>query len=320
MAKVGEGDPRWIVADRQDGTNVNNWHWTEKNFLPWFVENINKLYKNLPIITNDHSTISITTVEHVKGEASINTRKGKMFHLYELDIKLKWEGTYKTEKVEGSFQFPEVTFEEDDNGQDVDLYISKAANSVKNALSDELRKEGFKVIRNVLGDLLKEFKSMKGEIKEVKVASPLTGERPAGVALSEVPPSAPSTTPAPASSKPSLSTPSSTPQPSTAQPAQKVQTKTFKEDYKFRGKPDDIYNSLMDPRRVEAFTQSTAKIENKVGGIFEMYGGNISGEFVEIVPNEKIVQKWRLASWPKVKTNQLFGHYCRSSVNCHYEI
>jgi hypothetical protein len=27
MAKLGETDPRWIVAERTDGTNVNNWHW-----------------------------------------------------------------------------------------------------------------------------------------------------------------------------------------------------------------------------------------------------------------------------------------------------
>lgn len=27
MAKYGEGDARWIVEERKDGTNVNNWHW-----------------------------------------------------------------------------------------------------------------------------------------------------------------------------------------------------------------------------------------------------------------------------------------------------
>lgn len=27
MAKWGEGDPRWIVEQRADATNVNNWHW-----------------------------------------------------------------------------------------------------------------------------------------------------------------------------------------------------------------------------------------------------------------------------------------------------
>ena len=35
MAKWGEGDPRWIVEDRPDATNVNNWHWSEKNATKW---------------------------------------------------------------------------------------------------------------------------------------------------------------------------------------------------------------------------------------------------------------------------------------------
>ena len=31
MAKVGEGDERWIVKERADGQNCNNWHWTTKD-------------------------------------------------------------------------------------------------------------------------------------------------------------------------------------------------------------------------------------------------------------------------------------------------
>jgi len=27
MAKWGEGDARWIVDERTDGTNINGWHW-----------------------------------------------------------------------------------------------------------------------------------------------------------------------------------------------------------------------------------------------------------------------------------------------------
>jgi|TARA_B100000683_G_scaffold120943_3_gene118930 hypothetical protein len=27
MAKWGEGDSRWIVDERRDGTNINGWHW-----------------------------------------------------------------------------------------------------------------------------------------------------------------------------------------------------------------------------------------------------------------------------------------------------
>ena len=32
-SKWGEGDPRWIVEERPDATNVNNWHWYEQETL-----------------------------------------------------------------------------------------------------------------------------------------------------------------------------------------------------------------------------------------------------------------------------------------------
>lgn len=36
MAKWGEGDPRWIVEERPDATNVNNWHWYDNLILIFF--------------------------------------------------------------------------------------------------------------------------------------------------------------------------------------------------------------------------------------------------------------------------------------------
>lgn len=47
MAKLGEGDARWIVADRQDGTNVHNWHWSEKDVLPWAKQRFTELLGEL---------------------------------------------------------------------------------------------------------------------------------------------------------------------------------------------------------------------------------------------------------------------------------
>lgn len=31
---------------------------------------------------------------------------------------------------------------------------------------------------------------------------------------------------------------------------------------------------------------------------FELFGGNINGEFIELVPNKKIVKSWRCNQWP----------------------
>lgn len=49
---------------------------------------------------------------------------------------------------------------------------------------------------------------------------------------------------------------------------------------------------------VEAFTQSEAVVEAHKGGLFSMLNGQITGEFLECVRPSKIVQKWRLKTWP----------------------
>ena len=43
MAKVGEGDERWIVKEREDGTNVNGWHWKETNLTGWSQSRLKEL-------------------------------------------------------------------------------------------------------------------------------------------------------------------------------------------------------------------------------------------------------------------------------------
>ena len=46
-----------------------------------------------------------------------------------------------------------------------------------------------------------------------------------------------------------------------------------------------------------AFTKGPVKLEAKKNGKFELFGGNIYGEFLELSP-KKIIQKWRCKEWP----------------------
>ena len=39
------------------------------------------------------------------------------------------------------------------------------------------------------------------------------------------------------------------------------------------------------------------EVSSEVGGAFSAFGGHIMGRHVELVPNERIVQAWRVASW-----------------------
>lgn len=36
-----------------------------------------------------------------------------------------------------------------------------------------------------------------------------------------------------------------------------------------------------------------------MGGLFNLFGDSIQGEFVEIVKNEKLVERWRFKDWTK---------------------
>ena len=87
MAKIGEGDERWIVADREDGTNVNSWHWQEKDAFEWSRERFADLIGAIEF-EDGGVRCRCTGVTALTGEAYVNRRKGKIICGYELDLKI----------------------------------------------------------------------------------------------------------------------------------------------------------------------------------------------------------------------------------------
>jgi activator of HSP90 ATPase len=61
--------------------------------------------------------------------------------------------------------------------------------------------------------------------------------------------------------------------------------------------PQRIYEALLDSGQFTAITGRPAEIDPHEGGAFALFGGIISGRSVELVPNQRIVQAWRPASW-----------------------
>lgn len=63
MAKWGEGDPRWLVENRSDGKNVNQWHWEEFNKIDWAKNRLAEL-----LVGFENDLASISTLKEVAGE------------------------------------------------------------------------------------------------------------------------------------------------------------------------------------------------------------------------------------------------------------
>jgi len=81
-----------------------------------------------------------------------------------------------------------------------------------------------------------------------------------------------------------------------------MKTKNLHQSISLEATPHDVYEALMDSTKHTEFTQSPAAISKQVGGEFSTFDGWASGTTIELVPDKKIVQKWRGADWPE-------GHY-----------
>jgi activator of HSP90 ATPase len=76
------------------------------------------------------------------------------------------------------------------------------------------------------------------------------------------------------------------------------QTRTsLHQEIDLRATPQRIYEVLLDSKQFAAFTGMPAEIDPKVGGAFSIFGGQIVGRSVELVPATRIVQAWRPTHW-----------------------
>ena len=93
MAKKEDADARWIVKERDDGKNCNNWHWTTKNVSSHINSSLSEAVKHGDVFPSDGllANCRIKSAE-TTGEASVNNRKGRTFLSYELNMKRKWTG------------------------------------------------------------------------------------------------------------------------------------------------------------------------------------------------------------------------------------
>ncbi|GLQ57303.1 SRPBCC family protein [Devosia nitrariae] len=64
--------------------------------------------------------------------------------------------------------------------------------------------------------------------------------------------------------------------------------------------PAAVYEALTNSEKFAAMTGGrSADISTEEGGSFAMFGGDIGGRNVELVPGKRVVQAWRPKRWPE---------------------
>ncbi|XP_041070896.1 activator of 90 kDa heat shock protein ATPase homolog 1b isoform X1 [Carcharodon carcharias] len=280
MAKWGQGDPRWIVEERADATNVNNWHWTERDASNWSIDKLKSLLLAVNV-ENEEGVCKVTEVSKIDGEASINNRKGKLIFFFEWNIQLSWIGTSKTGiKYKGTVEIPNLSDENDID--DIDVIVGLAKDEPDTKLLALMKNDGAKKIREAL---LNYIDTLKLEFTQGMILPTVNGVQKE-----------------PSQSKPKVELQAKIP---TGQlPSQhtsvgvKIPTcKINLKDY-FMTSPEELYRIFITQELIQAFTHAPAVVEATKGGKFRLLDGNVSGEFLELVSEQRIVMKWRYKSWP----------------------
>lgn len=271
--------------------NPNNWHWVNKDASAWakewFEENLTKLEAE-----NGDVKARITKVQSMSGDVDVSQRKGKVITIFDVKLVLEYSGsTAEIDEVSGNITVPEIAHdtEEDEYVFEIDIFSeSKEKQPVKDLVRSKLVPQLRKEFQKLAGALITEHGK---DIQHAPGSNPSSGF------------STPRTLPQAASK--------AVAQPTTSQTSSSgvVNTVTVRDDQEFRTTAEELYQTFVDPQRLAAFTRAPPKVFEgaKAGGKFELFDGNVSGEYLELEKPKKIVQTWRLNQWPA-------GHYSKLNI------
>src|SRR4051794_29845205 len=80
---------------------------------------------------------------------------------------------------------------------------------------------------------------------------------------------------------------------------EKALTKPIHQEISLRASPQAVYDALVNATKFSAFSGAPAEIAPEAGGAVSCFGGMVTGRFVELIPNKRIVQAWRVGNWPE---------------------
>jgi len=98
---------------------------------------------------------------------------------------------------------------------------------------------------------------------------------------------------------------------------------TIHKEIDLNASPRRIYDALLDAKQFSAFSGAPAEIQREAGAAFSCFGGFITGRQIELVPDRRIVQAWRVKIWPdgvySVVTFELQPHGSRTRLTMEHK-
>jgi len=69
--------------------------------------------------------------------------------------------------------------------------------------------------------------------------------------------------------------------------------------YKFNAPIGDVWKALVNAKTIDEWGGGPAAMNDKVGTEFSLWGGDVYGKNLEVIPEKKLVQDWYGGKWDK---------------------
>ncbi|KAI8916334.1 activator of Hsp90 ATPase [Gorgonomyces haynaldii] len=264
------------MATTTNWKNVGNWHWVDKNCLPWAKDYFTSKL-GAQTLEKDSTRVTVE-VQDVTGDVDLNQRKGKIIHIYDIAINLKWKATdsQNAKEVTGKISIPEFMHDTGIHEIVFDVTLDKDVREnepVKHLVRESLLPK----LRTCFVDFSKDL--LQAHAKDVYISPEQMNGHPV---LETYKP----------------------------KPIQNVQETAKGNDQvlgalvninqkvEFVCSAQDLFQALLDSGRVRVWSRAPADISAKANTKFVLFGGNVTGTIVEVQENKRIQMTWRLKTWP----------------------
>lgn len=75
--------------------------------------------------------------------------------------------------------------------------------------------------------------------------------------------------------------------------------KTIKQTYTINASVENVWKALIDPKIIDKWGGGPAKMDDKVGTKFSLWGGEIYGKNIKVSENKELKQEWFEGKWDK---------------------
>lgn len=75
--------------------------------------------------------------------------------------------------------------------------------------------------------------------------------------------------------------------------------KIIDQTYEIKAIISDVWDALTDPKIIDGWGGGPAEMKPEIGFEFKLWGGDIHGKNVEVIPNKLLVQEWINVDWDK---------------------